>query len=155
MSAETREFVQARLATRRSELREAIAGLTEAAALATSATPEWNVLDLLRHILAWQELALAALDNWTAPRDALATHPDEDARNEVLRAQRQHLDLANVLTRIHNNYDRFDRLLASLSDDELATEAQAPWGYRHVTRLECISGILWHDGEHIHASREA
>jgi hypothetical protein len=147
MSEETRAFIQARLERRRADLRAAIDGLPEGAARATSVTPEWSVLDELRHILAWQEVTLHSLDEWRARRDMAPAAYDEDAYNAILLAERAGLGLVETLARIAACYARFEELLTA-GDAELAEVGLAPWGER-VTRLRAISGILWHDGEHL------
>lgn len=147
MSEETREFVQGRLAEVRAALERATGGLSEGAATAISVTSAWTLLDELRHIAAWQDLALAALDNWLGERETLPAGHDEDAVNARLLAARQQLDMAAALARIDSNLARLEAQLRA-SDAALAEEAEAPWGGR-ATRLMVISGILWHDGEHL------
>lgn len=147
MSDETRAFVQGRLAEVRAALAQAVGGLSEGAATAIRVTSAWTLLDTLRHIAAWQDLALAALDTWTGERETLPIGYDEDAVNARLLAERQHVDLAAALARIDANLARLEALLQA-SDAALAEEAEAPWGGR-ATRLMVISGILWHDGQHL------
>lgn len=153
MAVETREFIQDRLASVRAALHTAVDGLTEDTAVATSVTPEWTVLDGLRHIAAWQDVALAALERWTEARETLAPDHDPDPVNARLLAERQHMDLPATLARIEANLARFAELLRA-DDATLAVEAEAPWGGR-VSRLKAISGILWHDGEHLREIAEA
>ncbi|HWQ13299.1 MAG TPA: DinB family protein [Roseiflexaceae bacterium] len=147
MTKETREFIQGRLARRRADLRAATGGLREAQALAVRVSPAWTVLDALRHILAWQEVTLRSLDDWLGPRDFMPPTEDEDERNVALLAERAGLGLMETLGRIEASYERFESLLRA-SDAELAEVGLAPWGER-ITRLQAISGILWHDGEHL------
>jgi hypothetical protein len=149
VAEETRAFVQERLARRRADLAAAVAGLTDGAAIAISVTPQWNALDELRHMLAWQEVALRSLDDWGGGREWLPQTDDEDERNAIFQTERTHLGLAETLARIEACYARFERMLAA-SDAELAEAGVAPWGPR-ITRLRAISGILWHDGEHLRA----
>lgn len=147
MADESREFVQQRLERRRADLVEAVAGLTDGTATAVSVTPEWNVLNELRHILAWQEVTLRSLDDWGGRHEWMPQTEDEDARNAIFQTERAHLSLSDTLERIEASYSQFEALLRA-SDAELAAEGQAPWGERR-TRLQAISGILWHDGEHL------
>jgi hypothetical protein len=153
VAEETREFVQGRLERRRAELAESVAGLTDGAAIAISVTPQWSALDELRHILAWQEVALRSLEDWAGGREWLPPTDDEDERNAIFQTERTHLGLVETLAGIEACYARFERMLAA-SDAELAEVGVAPWGPR-VTRLRAISGILWHDGEHLRALSEA
>jgi hypothetical protein len=147
MGEETCEFVRARLEQRRADVRTATFGLTEGAAAAIGVSPEWSALDTLRHILAWQQLALRCLDEWQSRRNLAPAPHDEDRTNAALLTERAGLGLDETLELIAASYARFEGLLAA-GDAELAEEALAPWGER-VTQLQAISGILWHDGEHL------
>ncbi len=150
----TRESVRVQLAEARSALRDLLASASEVDLQATPVTPEWNGLDMLRHILAWDEIAYTSLADWQASESLAPAFDDEDRFNGEQLALRADLSLPAIVARIEAVHQRFADELEHASDDALAVVGLAPWHAR-VSRLRAISGIAWHDGFHLGNIRDA
>jgi hypothetical protein len=149
----TRESVRARLETMREELR-ALAAHDGGELAARQVTPEWSAVDLLRHMLAWDEPGARCLADWAGERDWMPTYDDEDRFNREMVAARAAADLPSVIAGIEAAHKSFAETLDQCSDAELVEVAAAPWG-EQVTRLHMIEELLKHDQEHLEQIRAA
>jgi hypothetical protein len=147
----TRESVRARLEATRAELRALVAHHGDELA-ARRVTPEWNALDLLRHMWAWDELGARCLANWAGDLSWMPAYDDEDRFNAEMVAAHADADLTRVVAGIEPAHARFAETLDRCSDAELAEVAAAPWGER-VSRLHMIEELLKHDQEHMEQIR--
>jgi hypothetical protein len=134
----TREAVRARLETAREGLRGLVAGRTAIELGALQVTPEWSALDLLRHMLVWDELAARCLDDWQGSREWLPVYADEDAFNAEMVAARTGMSLADTLAGIDSAHQSYAHVLETCDDAKLNQVAAAPWG-EQVTRLHLIN----------------
>jgi hypothetical protein len=148
----TREYVRAQVDGARAALHELLATTSESDLRAVAVTPEWNGVDMLRHILAWSELACASLKEW--PDGPVPAFDDEDQFNAEQLALRSGLAVGEVARRLEAAYEQFAADLDQRSDAELGLEGMTPW-HERVSRLRAISGIAWHDGFHIGNIRDA
>jgi hypothetical protein len=146
----TRDYVQRHLDAAQAALAASIANRSAANLAAIPVTPEWNALDILRHIEVWGELAARCLSDWHGPRDWILTFASEDQFNQEMVAARAGWDLPAILAGIDDAYASYRHILTGSSDAELAERDAAPWG-QSVTRLELIHFSLRHDDEHIAA----
>jgi hypothetical protein len=154
MSSYTRESVRAQLEGAQAALRELLAVASEEDLKKVSVTPEWDGVDLLRHMLAWNEPTLRSLDDWQGDRSWVPMFEDEDPWNQAQVASRRDLHLDELVRKLEAAHARYTSELSELSDDELAQIAVTPWN-ETVSRLQTISGIAWHDGMHVGMIREA
>lgn len=146
-STPTRETRRASIAQSRAVLRELIGSLSESQLRDLLVTPMWNGMDMLRHIWVWNDFALRCFGDWSGPRDwADQGSAGYDAFNEALVHQWDASGRDDLIARISAAYDRYDALLDSLSDAELAESGLAPWG-EPTTRLGLL-GTVMHDMEH-------
>ena len=140
-----RERMQAHVADARAQLAAIAATHSEADLAALQVTPEWNGLDMLRHIWFWNETARESLQDW-AHSQAMENAEDFDSINHVAVQARAHLGRDALLMQLNAVYDRYEQILAHASDDELNEPGIAAWG-EHTTRLGLI-GVVGHDEEH-------
>jgi hypothetical protein len=144
----TRDIVQTWVQANEKRLRDNIEGLSELELTAIQVTPEWNAVDILRHIWVWGELCSRCLADWHGGRDWILTFASEDIFNMEMVAARAHANLATILDGIDSAYQCYADTIASCSDSELGERDAAPWG-QQMTRLEMIASNLGHDREHI------
>jgi hypothetical protein len=154
MSSHTRESVRAQLEEAQAAFRDLLAVASEEDLQKASVTPEWNGVDLLRHMLAWNEPTLRSLDDWQGDRSWVPMFDDEDPWNQAQVAARRDLHLDQLVRKLEAAHARYAAELTDLSDDELAHVAVAPWN-ETISRLRTISGIAWHDGMHVGMIRKA
>ncbi len=153
-STPTRESLHASVAQSRAVLHELIGGLSEVKLQGLQVTSVWNGMDMLRHIWVWNHFALRCFDDWSGPRDwADQGGLGYDAFNEALVHQWDASGRDDLIERLNQAYDRYDTLLSSLSDAELAESGLAPWG-EPITRLGLL-GTPHHDLEHFAHIRAA
>ena len=144
-STPRREVMQAQVANARAQLAEIAQTLSEADLVALRVTPEWNGLDMLRHVLFWNDTVLESLEDW-AGSHKLEQADDFDTFNHRQVQARAGLGREVLLAQISGAYDRYDMLLNTSSDAELLQPGIAAWGER-MDRLGLI-GVVGHDEEH-------
>jgi hypothetical protein len=149
----TRQQVHQRLHDSYATLISATTGLSEADLLAMQITPEWNALDLLRHLSVWNELSIQALANWQGKQNVVLSHDRLDAFNAETVAARSQTSLNEVLSLILAAYGQYAATLLNCTDAELQERAVAPWD-QEVNRVELIFGILYHDLAHFQEIRQ-
>lgn len=142
----TREMVQSRLAVNR-VLLDALAP-TASTLAAQQVTPEWNALDVLRHVWVWDELTSRCLADWLGDRGWLPAFADEDHFNIKMVAARQASRFEQIHAGMTAAYQVYEQQLALCSDEELAQRARTPWG-ADDERLTAIWEILGHGQEHL------
>lgn len=144
----TREAARARLEAAREALDAYLARHAEAELAALQATEQWSALDVLRHMLVWDELGARCLEHWQDDRAWMPHYDDEDHFNIEMVAAQAGVTLEAIGGRIRLAYRRFAEALELSSPDELREVGTAPWGER-VTRPHMINELLGHDLEHL------
>lgn len=150
----TRQHVHQRLHDTYATLISATTGLAETDLLAVQMTPEWNALDLLRHLSVWNELSAQALANWQGEQNLVLNHDHLDTFNAEMVASRSQTNLNEVISLILAAYGQYAATLLNCTDAELQERATAPWD-QDVNRVELIFGILHHDLGHFEELQKA
>jgi len=102
-------------------LRDAVRGLGRAG-LEREAGHGWSFKDLVGHIAAWEEYAVAKLDERRAGRLAELWPEDEDAFNARELANRRLVGPEAILDELDTAHRRFRETVAALTDDDLRDE---------------------------------
>jgi hypothetical protein len=122
----TREGVRESLARERGKLLAALDGLSEEEMARPGAVGSWSVRDVLAHVLAWEDEAVARLDLLAAgrPQDFARITTDEELEAWNSSAHRRYAGLprAEVMRRLEDVQGRIVAGLDSLSDERLATD---------------------------------
>jgi len=122
----TREDVRDSLARERGKLLAALDGLSEEEMTRPGVAGQWSVRDVLAHILAWEEEAIARLDLLAAnrPQDFARITNEEELNAWNARAHQRYagLPLAEVMRRLEDVQGRVLAGLDSLSDERLGTD---------------------------------
>lgn len=145
----TTEQVTAAIEANRALIDALTEAQTEAQLAGRPITPEWSGLDILRHMMVWNELCTRCLEDWTGSRDWALTFANEDQFNLEMVAARQDLSLDEILEGIETAYAAYERALIDCTPEELAYTAPAPWG-APMTPLQMIMDELHHDRMHLH-----
>jgi hypothetical protein len=123
----TKAQVRDSLAQSRANLLQALDGLSEEEMTRANAVVRWSVRDVLAHVLAWEEEAVARLDLLATnrPQDfAPITNEEElEAWNDSAHQRYSGLALAEVMGRLTDVQGRILAGLDSLSEERLATDA--------------------------------
>ena len=123
----TRPQVREDLARERDKLLAALEGLSEGELMRSGAVGRWSVRDVLAHVLAWEDEAVARLDLLAAgrPQDIAPITNDEELEAWNARAQERYagLPLAEVMRRLEAVPGRILAGLDSLSEERLGTDA--------------------------------
>jgi hypothetical protein len=110
----------------------------------------WPVRDLTAHLTGWIDVLLAiAAHGLGGPAPAQATITDFDAFNAANVAAARDKDWPTVLAELDLAVERAASEVGALSDEQLATEIDFPWGQRG--ELSRLLAILPH---HHHEHRE-
>jgi hypothetical protein len=144
----TRSDVVKRLQTAESLLRTILDSSSEETLLATSVTPEWSGLDVLRHLWVWDELTARCLSDWLGGRDWMLTFASEDQFNQEMVDARSNTPLADVVAGLNAAHANYHHALDTCTDEELLQVGAAPWG-QLLTRLGMIEAELGHDLYHL------
>jgi hypothetical protein len=128
--------------------RATIAGLETATLETEPALGVWPVRDLTAHITGWIDTLLAtAAWGLGGPAPAQTTISDFDAFNAANVEAARDKDWATVIGELDAAVERAAGWVATLTDDQLATEMDFPWGQRGaISRLLAI--IPHHHHEH-------
>ena len=122
----TREDVRDSLARERGKLLAALDGLSEEEMTRPGVAGQWSVRDVLAHILAWEEEAIARLELLAAdrPQDFARITNEEELNAWNARAHQRYggLALAEVMRRLAEAQGRVLAGLDSLSDERLGTD---------------------------------
>ncbi len=151
-SKPSRELRREQVADARVTLAKTVGVLSEAELAALQITPEWDGLDMLRHILFWNDTAIQSLADWAGSR-AIEGEDNLDTLNHSQVRVRAGLGREALLAQLNAIYDRYDELLATASEAELNEPGVTAWG-EHTTRLGLI-GVVGHDEEHYEQIRVA
>lgn len=128
----------------------ALAGpLTDDQARSIAVSAEWSLADSLSHVLAWAEVAVRALGDWTGDRSWLphSALDDHDAFNAAAVAARRASPFPELLEGLMANQQILLAVLAQASDEQLAEQGEAPWG-GSMSLLRMIAGIGRHNADH-------
>lgn len=142
----TRETMRAYVIKQRATLQELSDRLSEADLQKLQVTPEWNGLDMLRHILTWNDLLIRNLQDWSRTSDRAPGELDFDKLNAQYVQERSHLGRDALIEQLNAAYSYYLGLIDTSSDTELAEQGLAPWG-EALTRLQAC-GSVGHDAEH-------
>jgi hypothetical protein len=142
----TRESMQARVVTQRERLHAVLRDRTSAQLAGVQITHEWNGLDILRHMVMWNDLTLRALQDWTGSRAWAPSEPDLDIVNANGVRERAELGVEELSAQLQRAYTLYLAMLGVASDEELSQPGLAPWN-ETITRLQAI-GAVGHDAEH-------
>ena len=122
----TRDRVRDSLARERGKLLAALEGLSDDEMARPGAVGQWSVRDVLAHLLAWEEEAIARLELLAAdrPQDfARITNEQElDSWNASAHQRYAGLPLPEVMRRLEDVPGRVLAGLQSLSDERLSTD---------------------------------
>jgi uncharacterized damage-inducible protein DinB len=122
----TRDQVRESLAGQRAELLAALEGLSQDELARPGAVGRWSVRDVLAHVLAWEEEAVARLELLAAERPQDFTRITSEEELEVWNAGAHEryagLALAEVMRRLEDVQGRIMAGLDSLSDERLSTD---------------------------------
>lgn len=133
-------------------LRE-LEGLDEEAMTETPVEGVWTIKDLIGHVAAWEEVCLPPLRNFSEGGAFDADPiPDHDVWNEAQSARRQNWTLRQVLDDLHLVRQELLRLSAKLDDAQWKETVTLPWG-EEATMVHMISGLAWHEREHLKSIR--
>ena len=123
----TRAQVREALARERGKLLAALDGLSEEEMTRPGAVGHWSVRDVLAHLLAWEEEAVARLDLLAAerPQDIAWIGDENELETWNARAHQRYgsLALAEVMRRLTDVQGRILAGLESLSQERLSTDA--------------------------------
>jgi uncharacterized damage-inducible protein DinB len=151
----------ARLATERSGLWWALAGLPAEALTAQPITGAWTAKDLLAHVAAWDETFCDWVRMASEDRVGEIAPMDLDAANARICEARREWPLAQAVEVCQAARRRFLALVEPLTWDEMSRSHSMPWGERysvlHWTQADVMQWRAWHDAEHtkeIHTWRE-
>lgn len=111
----------------------------------------WPVRDLTAHLTGWIDALLATADyGFGGPTPAQTTIADFDAFNAANVEAARDKDWLAVLAELDTAVERSAREVAILTDEQLATEMDFPWGQHGA-----ISRLLDIIPHHHHEHREA
>lgn len=118
----------------RSALDEAINAVDESSALEPETFGMWSFKDLLAHLTAWRENTAIRLEAAKADVDPQAPWPDDlseddnvDDVNFWLYERDRDKSLDMVVRESNANFDRIERALNNLSEEELFTPSMFHW----------------------------
>ena len=140
----------ARMDAERQRSHELFAGIDEAALI--YADSGWTFKDVLNHITAWEEEAVAALRahaesaSYAPP---LSAHTDDElARyNDAVFVSRRDLPLERVLADWAAAREQLKAVVAALAPEQWEALMVYPWSDRHPPR-GLVGGMLWHEDYH-------
>jgi DinB superfamily len=136
-----------------SAFQESYAGLPDAVLLEPGVAGEWSVRDVLAHVYAWQEEALAHLPviaaGGTPPRYT-TTYGGIDAFNARMAERTRDLSLAEVRSRLDATQRRLVELVRNAPEDLLAGDTRFRRRLRLDTyghyRLHALGILEWRTG---------
>lgn len=132
----------------REALLSALGGLHEEDMATVEVCGHWTVMEVMSHILSWDEEALRTAEHWTGERpwqEGALYDDDWNAEEVARRAQLDSVALADGLTTYHR---RWVQLFDRLGDEELAAMAVSPWGER-MSLLSFYVEMAEHDMAHV------
>ncbi len=130
----TRQGLLTTINDMRSSLNDSIDAVDESRALEPGTFAMWSFKDLLAHLTAWRELTAIRLEAAKADVDPVAPWPDDVAANDDVdeinlwlfeRDREKSLD--QVVQETNASFDRLERALNNLSEEELFTHSMFHW----------------------------
>jgi len=132
-----------------------IAPLTEAQMTAPGVNGAWAMRDMLAHLTAWQQRALALLEaarDGTTP-DAFYTDPTDereiDRRNAVFFAESRTRPLDLVLSGWQATEAAIEATVPTVSEDDLNATARYPWLHGRTLVGNLVGETYEHTGDHL------
>ena len=119
-------------------LRAAYAGLSEAQLAQPGVTGDWSVIDILAHVMAWENEALLHLPHileGKRPPKYSDLYGGIDAFNDLKVRESRALPPAEVLARVEETHRRLIDYLLTAPEAQLATETR----FRRRIRLDTYS----------------
>ncbi len=143
-----KQDVLARLEAARTELLDAIEGLSQKQMTTVPVAGEWTVRDILAHIAGWAAWDLAAIRGVLAgDTPDFAPIQDVDAFDAGLVAERSSWPLARILREMKEALDATRELLAGMSEDEVSSDIRFQ-GLYWRNLAEWLQVAWEHEGEH-------
>jgi uncharacterized damage-inducible protein DinB len=138
----------------RQELFATITELSRAEMCNTQVEGEWTIRDILAHLAAWDQISLEAMRAYLAPdgvRVPIIT--DHDGWNAEQTATRKSSPLEEVLKELARVRLELLAIMDGLSEQQWEQVHTLPWGAKG-TPADLLSGLAWHEMEHIKAIRK-
>jgi hypothetical protein len=155
MAAEaiTKDRFLQHLATERSHLIAAIAGLSEEQICRPGTMERQSIKDLLAHITFWDEVAIANLELMLNGRSDDIVRPagDEEtsAWNDRELQHRRDLSLAEVIGQLESKRQQFISLMEQANDELLSSSIQIRWNMETLLAHQLVAEDTYeHDKEH-------
>ncbi len=117
-------------------LMDSVAGLDEETILSTITHEPWSMRDELVHMLAWKEFEWHIVEHWPAPDPAAvkqyiyAEGYGEDEVNDVLLAERAHLNMIEVVDGLATMHRRIMKRIEAADDAMLRSDGDWLFGAR-------------------------
>lgn len=131
---DTRAELLATIEEMRSSLNESIDAVDESGALEPGTFAMWSFKDLLAHLTAWREYTAIRLEAAKADIDPVAPWPDDvaagndvDEINLWLFERDRDKPFDQVVRESNASFDRLERAIANLSEEELFTHSMFHW----------------------------
>ena len=134
----TRADLLKRLDTRWQDLLASYAGLSQAELLEPGVTGTWSVKDIIAHVTAWEEEALAHLPLILAggkPPRYSVTHGGINAFNAQMTQRNRDVPLFEVMRRQDETHRRLLSFIQGVPEETLATDTR----FRRRLRLDTYS----------------
>lgn len=135
------------ITSNREDFMNALGGLFEDDLLGVEVCGHWTVAQVMAHLLSWDEETYRTAQNWTGDRSWQAEALYDDDWNEAEVAKRAHLSIIELADGLTTTHRQIVQLFDSLSDEELATTANAPWG-EPMALISFLYEMAQHDAVH-------
>jgi hypothetical protein len=117
---------------------------------ALQATPLWSASDVLRHLLAWNELTAAALKVWPSDHSAvLPVFNTLDEINAYLLDRYRHLSPSETIERNYAAHKAMLEQIDAASAQELVQINTPPGWHSSTSMLGFVDEMIKHDHEHL------
>jgi uncharacterized damage-inducible protein DinB len=137
-----------KIADSRQNLLAAISGLDKETISNAKIDKNWTIKDALAHIIAWDEVCLEPLRNFSRG-EAFNVEPikDHDSWNAQQLARRSGQPLDTILRDLTRVRLELLSVAQRLDDYHWKMELSLPWGNRG-TVINMLSSLAWHEEEH-------
>lgn len=117
---------------------------------ALQTTPLWSGSDLVRHLLAWNTLTVAALQDWQNDHSAmLPVFNNLDEINAYLLEQYRHVSPSQALERNQAAHATMLAQIDAASEQEQAFINTPPGWHSSTSMLGLVDEMIKHDHEHL------
>jgi hypothetical protein len=148
----TRDETWIALDSRHKCFMDCIGQLTEEELTTTPVCGVWTAKDVIAHVWSWLEEAVRTARAWHEDRPWQHDVVFDDAWNETQVADHSLLPLITVVESLTGAHRRLMHLLDTVSDEDLAEVALAPWG-EQMSLLDFIHAMSEHYEEHAQSLR--